>query len=350
VQLTDHYDGTNSTTLEIEVNAENLAPSWSKNPFSQPDAEVGTNYVRWLNHLVDDPEGDPTTMAKVSGPDWLDVTNPSPGKIEGVPTVADPGTNVFVLSITDGMHDPVEATMTIFIPGEPNLAPFWKQENFFSHVDAVADEGYSRWLKWRATDPNGDTKTFAIVSGPTWLSMDTNGHYYGTPSAADVGTNEFVISVADEFHDPVETTMRQIVLSPAGGKYLEWLGEGTISSAGAGYFDDPDSDGVPNLMEYALGGNPTNGTDNGSAFADDIKLFSEDGVVKYVYPVRNDADARGLVYSLESTPDLPDGIWSNGTYPILGTGVLDSEFDAVTNEIPADGTPYEYLRLKVEIQ
>jgi hypothetical protein len=347
VEVTDNYDGTDSATLKIQVNETNSPPKWKHNPFSKPDGSVGNHYKNWLNYSFTEADGDPTTLVKVSGPEWLEVTNPKYSKIEGTPTAGDCGTNVFVMSISDGINAPVEATMTIFIPGTPNDPPAWNEPEFFSHVDAEGNKAYSRWLHWRASDPEGDTKTFAKVSGPAWLSLDTNGCYHGTPSLSDVGTNVFVLSVADELHSPVEATMYQIVLSPAGGMYLDWIGNGSISESGAGYFDDPDGDGLVNLMEYVLGGDSHNATNQG--FVDIIQIRTGASGLEYIYPARNDAAARGLDYQLEGCEDLVGGTWTNGSFPLLGTGSLDAEFDAVTNQVPSDDIR-GFIRLKVNIQ
>jgi uncharacterized repeat protein (TIGR03803 family) len=47
-------------------------------------------------------------------------------------------------------------------------------------------------------DPNiGDALTFALVSGPAWLAVATNGTLSGTPANSDAGTNTFQVSAMD---------------------------------------------------------------------------------------------------------------------------------------------------------
>lgn len=67
----------------------------------------------------------------------------------------------------------------------------------FSKPDANAGQAYASSIASNATDPNGDTITFAKVSGPTWLSVAGNGTLSGTPLSVNVGTNSFVVSVTD---------------------------------------------------------------------------------------------------------------------------------------------------------
>ncbi len=64
-------------------------------------------------------------------------------------------------------------------------------------TDANAGQSYSATLANNASDPNGDTITFAKVSGPAWLSVASDGGLSGTPFSADVGNNSFVVRVTD---------------------------------------------------------------------------------------------------------------------------------------------------------
>jgi hypothetical protein len=64
---------------------------------------------------------------------------------------------------------------------------------------ASADAGrlYSSTLATNAADPNGDTITFAKVSGPAWLSVAGGGGLSGTPVSSNDGTNVFTVSATD---------------------------------------------------------------------------------------------------------------------------------------------------------
>ncbi len=63
--------------------------------------------------------------------------------------------------------------------------------------DAYAGVAYNGSLAGLAIDPNSDPLTFSWVSGPTWLTVATNGTLGGTPALADMGLNTFVVQVAD---------------------------------------------------------------------------------------------------------------------------------------------------------
>jgi hypothetical protein len=92
--------------------------------------------------------------------------------------------------------------------------------------------------------------------------------------------------------------------------------------------EDYDNDGLINLYEYGLGGNPTNGFVNGR-----IPTFSKDGAVfEYVHARRTDDPT--LMYYLETTESLLPASWTNDGYTVVGTNVTGGTFDYVTNSIP----------------
>ncbi|WP_136063307.1 hypothetical protein [Pontiella sulfatireligans] len=107
-----------------------------------------------------------------------------------------------------------------------------------------------------------------------------------------------------------------------------------------GQDDDDDNDGLVNLSEYGLGGDPTNGFVDGH-----LPTFGSSGnVFEYVYPRRTAIDSR-LTYYLELTDQLISGIWTNSGYTETGAGDIDGMFEAVTNEVPISGKTNEFIRL-----
>jgi hypothetical protein len=63
--------------------------------------------------------------------------------------------------------------------------------------NAAQGQPYSGDIASNASDPDADPLTFAKISGPTWLSVATNGALIGTPAAGNVGVNSFLVSVSD---------------------------------------------------------------------------------------------------------------------------------------------------------
>ncbi|PWU16345.1 MAG: hypothetical protein C5B50_13770 [Verrucomicrobia bacterium] len=69
--------------------------------------------------------------------------------------------------------------------------------NPFTEPGVNAGAAYSANMATNASDPNGDTVTFAKVTGPAWLTVAGNGALSGTPANSDAGTNSFVVSARD---------------------------------------------------------------------------------------------------------------------------------------------------------
>jgi len=79
-----------------------------------------------------------------------------------------------------------------------NRPPFFLS-NPITAAATQAGELFAASLATNALDPNGNTMTFAKVSGPAWLSVAGSGGLAGTPYSADVGTNVFLVSVGDAY-------------------------------------------------------------------------------------------------------------------------------------------------------
>jgi len=113
---------------------------------------------------------------------------------------------------------------------------------------------------------------------------------------------------------------------------------------------NPDGDALDNLAEYALGGDPMNGNHLGHAIVHQFVEVGGTNYLEYVYAKRSDAEARGLTYILETTPNLVSNTWVNSGYVEtgVGEGAIALGFDAVTNQIPVDTVDQQFIRLQVE--
>jgi len=94
-----------------------------------------------------------------------------------------------------------------------NQPPVW---NYPPTVyNATQGVYWNNYNAWRASDPENDPITWAIVSGPAWVTIVTNtGELRGTPGAGDVGTNSITISIKDAYHAPIAASAN-IVVAPA---------------------------------------------------------------------------------------------------------------------------------------
>jgi len=103
--------------------------------------------------------------------------------------------------------------------------------------------------------------------------------------------------------------------------------------------NDYDGDGLANLMEYALGGNPTNQTDTGTA----PFLISTNGSLLFIYPKR--CDNVNLVYTIQASTNLVN--WTNASYAVTGTNVTGGILNYVTNAMVTNSLQ-TYYRLTVQ--
>ncbi len=110
--------------------------------------------------------------------------------------------------------------------------------------------------------------------------------------------------------------------------------------------DDYDEDGLANLYEYGLGGNPINPLDQGTSPEFGVANIGGINWFGYVHPQLSDPDS-GLDYHLELTDDLAGGAWTNAGYTVTGTNVTGSTLDLVTN-VTDTVAGSKFIRLVIE--
>jgi hypothetical protein len=105
---------------------------FAADPINETAAQEGAAYSSSIADDATDPEGDPMTFSKVSGPAWLNVA--PDGALSGIPRDSDVGENTFTVRVTDtgGLYD--TAAMTIQVnntysgtQGMPDLLGFAAQ-------------------------------------------------------------------------------------------------------------------------------------------------------------------------------------------------------------------------------
>ncbi len=65
--------------------------------------------------------------------------------------------------------------------------------------DAVIGDLFSAYLTEEVFDSDHDVNdlTFSLLSGPNWLSIDSQGHIIGRQSSKDLGAHEVMLRVSD---------------------------------------------------------------------------------------------------------------------------------------------------------
>lgn len=240
-----------------------------------------------------------------------------------------------------------------------NVAPAFTT-NPISKPTATASVVYSgQTLAGNATDANaGDVLTFSRVSGPVWLSVAANGALSGTPANSNVGANSFTVRVTDSGGLTADATLNITVQSAFAAWQTTQFPGGGVGSLASG---DPDLDGIPNLMEYALGRNP--GQSSGQDGAATLGYGVVQGGSVWIHLDLPEPAMSDVTYTIQGTTDLVTGTWGNlarkvgpGAWTWLAAGNSHITQGAVTSgrrpiEVgmpdAATGQPRYFLRLEV---
>ena len=128
---------------------------------------------------------------------------------------------------------------------------------------------------------------------------------------------------------------------------LDYPGVGTATNL----TDNPDNDGLNNLGEWALGGNPDDPNDIGYEPIVEIIDHLGNDWIEYIYARRTDYVALGLTYQVQQNTNLVDGTWVNINPADIAPGPPGSAgpgFDSVTNWVDTTFEDSQFLRLIIE--
>jgi hypothetical protein len=211
------------------------------------------------------------------------------------------------------------------------------------------------------------TETFTILPAPAEVQLDNLTQIAdGTPKSATFSTNPSGLDVALTYdgspHPPsalgnyavhAEITDPNHTGSADGtlwiGHNLEswifpWIDDGSIPSGAAGPDDDPDLDGIVNLLEYAWGLDPSSPSHlPGDPGTPRIEL--ENGQCSVIF--RKNTAATDLVFQLETSTILTDpGAWTPATH----TESTISTADWIETVRATLSTPPDTLRLFARVR
>ena len=168
-------------------------------------------------------------------------------------------------------------------------------------------------------------------------ALDSFTHHFVTSNNfADSTLVPGIQSAALDNAQVSNLTFDSITLQALHNTFAQWVAAYGLLDAAA----DPDGDGLNNLTEYALGGNPTNANDDAI-----LPTLSDD--LEYIYRRRTDDPA--LVYWIETTTNLISNSWETNGLVEMGLGSIESHIEAVTNAVGTDD-PQQYIRLRILIE
>lgn len=187
-------------------------------------------------------------------------------------------------------------------------------------------------------------------TGTGAVSFGSPCYWRGAPARQDrIGCtfydSDYFDGCLDEFHiydRPLDAG--EIAALYNGPGYGEWSTRYLLKGGAGG---DDDSDGLINLYEYGLGGDPTNPADRGMAPEYEMTNEGDGAWFDYSYPARSDPDS-GLLYSLEMTKDLVKPSWTNSGIAVIGTNVFSDEFNIISNRISLLDATHQFIRLVIK--
>ncbi len=113
-----------------------------------------------------------------------------------------------------------------------------------------------------------------------------------------------------------------------------------------GESDDPDGDGVANLYEYGLGGDPNDPADKGHPISSKVVFENGTNWLEVVHARRLDS-AEVLEYSLKAKSDLTSGNWTNDSPWEVGTETNDANFEMASFRFETTNET-KFIKLNIE--
>jgi hypothetical protein len=139
---------------------------------------------------------------------------------------------------------------------------------------------------------------------------------------------------------------KQIKLVKTAG-YMTWIDDYTVADPAAAA--DPDDDGLGNIIEYVLGGDPSANSANLAPLAQ-----SSDTDLVFTFQRTDASETTDIVLTAEASPDLvtwPEIFTIGADDATSSPGVHIEEnaaaADTVTVTIPTSTAPQKYVRMKV---
>jgi subtilisin family serine protease len=199
-----------------------------------------------------DPDGDALTYALTVAPPGMTIS--ASGLISWTPTSVQVGNQNVTVKVTDGGGLSVSQSYVIAAAPPPNHSPVIN-----STPVTTATQGLVYSYSVAATDPDGNTLTYALTTTPVGMTIvSTTGVISWTPTSAQVGNNNVVVKVTDSGGLFVTQSYTIVVSAPVNRPPVINSSPVTTATQGLVYSysvgaTDPDG----NTLTYALTNPPT---------------------------------------------------------------------------------------------
>jgi len=184
----------------------------------------------------------------------------------------------------------------------------------------------------------------ALFTASAWTISDGGAKLSGNVS--DLSANISAYHLAFGAHNLGTVTEKTVVTLDA-FEVTVWVDSYTAWALGWGVnigseTNDYDGDGVSNLGEYALGGNPL--VDDAASILPVFRFLDD-----YFYHIHNErTDDPHLTYSVEVSANLVSNVWKTNSIEFIGSANFSNVWKTVTNRIPTLGKDRQFVRLQVK--
>ncbi len=139
---------------------------------------------------VEDPDKDTLKFSLEGSFDWINLSEN--GLIIFRPPHSKLGNHPIGFKVNDGNHI-VSATMSLEVLPDPR-PPIWLEDPI--HFTATRGNKFEENIALKVKELDMNEVVFSLKSGPSWLSVSSNGLISGIPKSENEGKNEFVISAS----------------------------------------------------------------------------------------------------------------------------------------------------------
>ncbi len=233
------HDSVSISVLDI-----NLPPFFTK---MMRDTAVNENQLLQYSVIASDPDGDIvryTIQNIVSGMMMDSVT----GTLSWTPSYAQAGVYNIVLRASDGKGG-IASNPVIITVNNVNRPPFFTHQ--IPETLSVS-AGSLVNVQFTASDPDGDSLTFAIVEAPSGASISSQGVFSWTSPASVAGVHRIIISASDGGIAIRDTVHLNVVVNNTPPRIVTSLQDTVISEGQLFSFQYQASDSDGDSLHWSL--------------------------------------------------------------------------------------------------
>ena len=311
----------------------NIPPAFTSTPGATPFFNVGQAYT--YNITATDADAQSLTIAAVVRPSWLTFTSNGNGTASLTGTASAPGAVSYPvsLSVSDGITSRVQSfvitrnaapILTITNPGTPSVS-LPAGTSTLTIEGSVSDDGLPT--------PVNVTSVWSKVSGPGTVTFSLPGTVNTSASFSSAGTYVLRLTATDGSL----TVFQELNVTAPG--FATWIGGFNVGTQN-GPGDDPDYDGIPNLLEYALsGGDPAQ---RSMGILPATSLTDVGGNSYLTLTIQKNTTATGITLIAETCGDL--ATWNSSNTVIVSETASTL---VVRDAVPVSGSSKRFIHLKV---